>query len=211
MPSYASRPEVRQRPIAGGGAADARTPRGVTLPEIMVVMAIVAVVGAMAIPRFDLVRYRMDGAARGTATALVAAQRMAVKRQHDVVVAFDVANGLLRIHQDEDNDGEIDPGESIRRVPLGENVEFGVGGATPLVAGGEVPVGFTGEEAGLRAVRFIRNGSASEEGELYLTSTRALTRDEGRYTKDARALKVDRATGRISWYHFEDSKWTKGF
>ena len=70
-------------------------------------------------------------------------------------------------------------------------------------------VSFTETQNGLPVVRFIRNGSASEEGFIYLTSVRAARSD--RQPRDARAVKVDRATGRINWYYYGADGWERGF
>lgn len=68
---------------------------------------------------------------------------------------------------------------------------------------------FTETHGGLPAVRFIRNGSASEEGTFYLTSTRAPL--DPKYMKDGRAVRVDRATGRVTWYRYTPPRWAEGF
>ena len=147
------------------------TTTGFTLPELLIVLLFVSIIGALTVPHIEIVRYRMDGAARGTVAALVSAQRQAVARQHDVVVAFDTAHRRLRIHQDRNRNGVIDPGEPTRPVPYDDGVVFGLGGAPAL--NGPAVVSFTETQDGLPVVRFIRNGSASEEGHIYLTSARA--------------------------------------
>lgn len=210
MPRSATKSAISWRPSIGGVSSPYTrvTRSGVTLLELLLVLAIVSIMGLLVAPRMELVRYRMDGATRGGVTALIAAQRVAVKRQHDVVVAFDVTHDRLRIHEDADNDGEIDPGEDTRHIPLNEEVRFGLGTA-PARAGGAAPVNFTEQQGGLPAIRFIRNGSASEEGVFYLTSSRA----EGQtgYANDTRAIEVERATGRVTWYQFESPSWKKAF
>jgi hypothetical protein len=172
------------------------------------VLAVVSVVGFIVVPSIEIVRYRMDGAVRGYAMALVAAQRLAVKQQHDVVLAFDTFNGRLRIHQDSNNNGAMDPGEAVRHVPLDDGVVFGAGSAPPL-AGAVGPVTFTERQGGLPAFRFTRSGSASEEGTFYLTSERDGAR--GGHAADARSLHVDRATGRVTWFYFAAPSWVEGF
>ncbi|MDX1676061.1 MAG: hypothetical protein R3314_14800 [Longimicrobiales bacterium] len=180
---------------------------GFSVLELLVVLLVVSLLTLMVIPSIEVVKYRMDGAVRGAVAALVSAQRQAVVRQHNVIVAFDTANRRLRIHQDENNSGVIDTGEPVRTVPFDEGVVFGLGGA-PALFGSDV-VGFTETQGGLPVVRFIRGGSASAEGHIYLTSER--TAGTGLYPKDTRALKVDRATGRVTWYYYDPNEWRKGF
>ena len=181
---------------------------GFTVPELAVVLTVVGLLTWIAVPRIEVERFRMDGATRGATAALVSAQRLAVKRQHDVVVAFDTASQRLLIHQDRDGDGSRDAGEPVRTVSLGEGVVFGLGDAPfPLANGGAVS--FTGSHGRLPAVRFIRDGSASEEGDFFLTSARSLR--QGDHPADARRIHLDRATGRVTWYQYRSQRWTEAF
>lgn len=196
-----------QQLVSPGWAGECPSASGFTLPELLMVLLFVGILSAMVVPNLEIVRFRMDGAARGTMSALVSAQRQAVARQHDVVVAIDTIHRRLRIHQDRDRDGQIGPDEPLRMVPVDDGVVFGRGGAPAL--GGGPSVSFTETQDGLPAVRFIRNGSASEAGFIYLTSARAARSD--RQPQDARAVEVDRATGRINWYYYRDHGWEQGF
>ena len=180
---------------------------GFSLAELLIVLVVVSLLSLLVVPNLEIVKYRMDGAVRGMVAALVAAQRQAVTRQHDVIVAFDSVYRGLRIHQDRNNNGTIDAGEPTRMVPFDDGVVFGLGGAPALFE--SETIGFTETQGGLPVVRFIRSGSASEEGHVYLTSSR--TARTGEHTKDTRAMKVDRATGRITWYYYDSDEWRQGF
>jgi hypothetical protein len=130
---------------------------------------------------------------------------MAVTRQHDVLVLFDVANQMIHVHEDTDNDGVRDAGERQRGYPLGDGVVFGLNGATAR-AMGATPITFTQVFQGMPAVVFHRVGSASEARGIYLTSQRA------GHPEDTRAIEVERSTGRVSWYKFgPPSTWKRGF
>ena len=195
-------------PTGGRPAASCDRP-GFSLPELLVVLVVVAILSVLVIPQLEIVKYRMDGSVRGTVMALVTAQRAAVQRQHDVVVAFDTVNGRIRVHEDANSDGTRDPGERTRHIPLDEDVRFGLGAAPPRTALAQTAVAFTDSQDGLPAVRFQRSGSASREGSFYITSDRAMEGSE--YAKDTRAVQVDRATGRISWFYYEPPEWKQGF
>lgn len=190
-----------------------RGPGGFTLLELLVVLSIVSLLSMLVLPSIEIVKYRMDGSVRGAATALLSAQRLAVKRQHDVVVTFDSANRRLRIHEDANNDGIIDAGERVRFVQLQDGVRYGRGMATAL-GSASATITFSETQDGLPAVRFIRNGSASEEGLFYLTSSRAGTvhpdSAPSRWARDSRAVRVDRATGRVSWFYYDPPEWKAG-
>lgn len=190
--------------------ATGRGPRvhpGFSLPELMVVLFVVSLMAYMVAPRIEIVRFRMDGAARGGVAALVSAQRLAVKRQHDVAVVMDTVNERLLIHEDRNNDGQVDSGEKVRPVVFEEGVSFGLGSAPPM-ADDASAVTFEEVRGDLPGVRFIRNGSASEEGAFYLTSGRA--REDGEHAADTRALRIDRPTGRVTWFAYDPPEWVEG-
>lgn len=194
---------AERRPAHPGGVVG-----GFSLVELLVVMVIIGILSLLVIPRIDITRYRMDGAARGLMTAMVTAQRAAVQRQHDVVVAFDTVSGWLRIHEDANNDGALNTGERVRHVVLDEQVRFGLGSAPPR-NGYVDAVSFTDAQGGLPAVRFRRGGNASQEGAFYLTSHRSPGRAE--YAKDTRSIEVSRATGRASWFYYDPPNWRQGY
>jgi type II secretion system protein H len=72
---------------------------GFTLIELAMVLAIVALISAMAIPRFggSLVRARADQAARRVAADLELAQRFAVRRGASYAVVFDATADVYRM------------------------------------------------------------------------------------------------------------------
>lgn len=181
--------------------------RGVTLIELLTVVVIIGILASIAMPRIDITRYRVNSAMQTAGLTLLAAQRTAVTRQHDVVVGFDVATASIRVHDDANNDGTVDPGERVRSRPLGDNVVFGLAGA-PAWAIGANAVTFGQSRAGLPAVTFHRNGSASEYGGVYITSRRAAS--SGLAT-ETRLLEVERATGRTTWYRYAGGAWARGF
>lgn len=173
----------------------------------MAVLVLMGILVAIAQPRLDFAGYRSSGAMQFVGTTLLAAQRAAVTRQHNVVVAFDAATNTLRLHYDRDNDGVMDTGEEVRREPLGEGVVYGRGTAAAAFVGNG-PITFVHRQAGLPAVTFHRNGSANEEGGVYLTTRRAVA---GSFPRDARLVVVDRATGRASWLAYTGSTWKREF
>jgi prepilin-type N-terminal cleavage/methylation domain-containing protein len=182
--------------------------RGVTLVELLTVITIIGIITAIALPRIDLTRMRVDAAMQSLGTTMLASQRLAVSRGHDIVVMFDAANSSIRIHEDVDGDATINGTERVRAVSLGDQVIYGTGGAAahPVGAG---PITFAGTREGLSAVVFHRSGSASEFGGVYLTSRRAEL--SAGHAKDTRVLEIERSTGRTSWFRYTDSGWLRGF
>ena len=175
--------------------------KGFTLVELLYVMIIVGIVVTIAIPAINVQRFRLDAAVVEVATGLMAAQRNAVLRGHNVVVAFDVDGTLLRIHYDANNDGILQSGEYIKFAQLGEGVAFGRSNADQLSASSD-NITFTQLQGGYRKVTFHRNGSASEEGIVYLTGA-----DGAANANNTRAVEVVRATARIKCWSFLTSTW----
>jgi prepilin-type N-terminal cleavage/methylation domain-containing protein len=182
---------------------------GFTLVELIVVLAMIAIVVGFAAPRIDFIHFEIQGAVQRVNSTVMAAQRTAIKRQHNVVVAFDVEGGLIRIHEDANNNRQVDPGEAIRYVDLGDHVVFGRAAAPAHPVLGEGEVSFVRTQDGFPAVIFGRGGNASEYGGLYLTSRRAAL--AGNRQGDDYAIEVERATGRVNWLHYGGTMWGRGF
>jgi prepilin-type N-terminal cleavage/methylation domain-containing protein len=183
-----------------------RDRRGFTLIEALTVIVIIGIMTGIAIPRSRLTTYRANSGAQVVATTLIYAQRQAISRQADTRVAFDVANNEMRIHEDADNDNVIDANERVTMTALPEGVTFGLGGAPARAMGGAI-VNFTRTQGILPMVVFHRDGSASENGGVYVTTIDGLS--VGR-TADVRAVEVSRATGRAAWFSYASKAWKEG-
>lgn len=205
---------VLPRPGDGHGtrrsvaARRARAIRGFSLIELMIVVVILGLVVVMAAPRIDVTRFRVNSAVQTLGTTVLSAQRQAVTQQHDIIVFFDSTFHRIRIHEDRNNDGTIDTGEHLRSVDLGDGIVFGRGPA-PAMALGSGAIVIVKRIGGVPVLVFHRDGSASEVGGFYVTSSRA-QRDNNRPT-DARAVSVERATGRASWFRYGSNGWVKLF
>jgi prepilin-type N-terminal cleavage/methylation domain-containing protein len=187
----------------------ARPPsRGFTLIEVLIALACFGVLVVLVAPQIDSEQYAIVGGLGRVGTRLRAAQRHAVTRHHNVIVAFDTAAVALRVLDDTNNNATADPGEHLRVLALEPDVVFGLGGAAPLGAW-TGPVSFTQRLATLPAVTFHRDGSASEAGVIYLTTVRAATQPG--YAGDTRALQIERGTARGSWFRAAPPNWVRGF
>ena len=192
-------------PSGRGGCADGRA--GVSMIEVLVVMVIFGILASIAVPRVDLGAFRGSSAVSVAGSALLAAGRSAVVRQHNVVVAVDQTNRRLRIHFDTNDDGAIGTGERVQMEPLPEGVVFDRAGA-PAGRVGAAAVSFRGRQGALPAITFLRNGSASEEGGFYLATARGVAAGQD---VNVRMVLVDRATGRPSWFIYKASGWVREF
>ena len=132
---------------------------GFTLTELMIVVVMIGLIVAFVAPRIDFEHYQVDGGMQAVSTALMAAQREAVAKQHNVAVMFNQSNSTLRILYDLDNDNTIDVNERLRVLSLDSHVLIGRANATPLPQLGGGPITFTrtiGGGGGLPAVIFHR-------------------------------------------------------
>jgi hypothetical protein len=167
----------------------------------MVVVMMLGALTAIAIPLIDVARSRLDAGVAELATELISAQRTAVLKGHDVVVAVDPDGGFFRVHQDANNDGVIQAGEQIRLVHLGDGVVFGRTGA-PKLSDSEQAVTFTKKQGSIPRVTFHRNGSASEQGYIYLTGYGGAA-----LAKNCRAIEVVRATAKVAMWSYRSGSW----
>ena len=179
---------------------------GYSIIELITVMVMIAVMTSIAAPRINLGRFRLNSALNEVASAVAASKSRAILKQHDVILVFDPAESEFRVLLDENNNARADAGEAFRTVQLGEGARFGLGGA-PALSSGSAPITFTRRFEGLPRLSFHRNGSASEEGVIYLTSARA---EGGGSPEDARAITVDRGTGQVRCMSYSSLEWKRG-
>jgi prepilin-type N-terminal cleavage/methylation domain-containing protein len=180
-----------------------RARRGFTLLELVVVLIMIGIIAGMAVPRLNYEKYRADAGMRTVRTILQSAQRNAIMRQTNVVVGFDIANRSMRIVEDANNNCTIDSGERSTSRPLEDGAKFSVpttgysGAVSTAVIGANLCT-----MAGLPAIQFLRDGAASTDLEIYLTSSRGTQ-------VDYRLVRVTMATGRTESFRFDGSTWTR--
>ena len=176
---------------------------------MLIVVVLIGITVAFIGPKIDPAHYQVNGAMQSVGYELMGAQREAVSQQHDVIVTFDAPNRAITIIDDANNNRVADAGEHSRRFVLDNAVQFGSASASTLSFGSSA-ISFTQTVGGLPALTFHRNGSASQDGGLYLTSTRAATGETAKQG-DTRAIAIDRPTGRVEWWRYTGSAWAQGF
>jgi prepilin-type N-terminal cleavage/methylation domain-containing protein len=184
------------------GRCGARRPRGFTTVELIVVIMLLGVMFAIALPRIRVDNSAVDSAARTLNLAVMASQREAVARAHNVLLRFDYEQHTVTAVWDANNSGSADVGEKSRPFLIPEAVRFGRPPGVPTL---EVDEQSADESAAL--VILQRNGAANRNHTIYLTTVRAL---QGGTHQDARALRIARATGRPTWYAWTGSAWRTG-
>jgi len=185
---------------------------GYTLIEILIVIVMIGLISAIALPRINLSRIRSKAAVQAVGTTLLASQRDAITRQHNVVIAIDQANRSFLVVYDSTNDQTLNNNERSRAIPLSEEIVIGKPAAVPAQPFGGAAVNFVATEraSGLPAIIFFRNGSAQEFGGFYMSTPKAMAGAPG-HENETWALQVIRATGRAEWQRWNGTSWVRGY
>ena len=178
-----------------------RTRRAYTALELIIVLAILGILAVMSIPKANVAQFRVDSGARLVRSVLQRAQRLAITRQFDVIVSFDVWKNRVRLVEDVNNNSRVDAGERVVWRSLEDSVHFAIpprginGSATAPVVGSSLKT-----IDGMPSIIFRRDGAASTDLEAYLTSKRALG-------SDYRGVQVVQSTGRTDWFRYLRAAW----
>jgi prepilin-type N-terminal cleavage/methylation domain-containing protein len=153
---------------------------GFTLAEIMVVIAIIAILAAAAIPGFSawIPDYRLKGAVQDIYSNMQLAKVEAVRTKSNRSLDFTDA--------DNDRYNKAD-GTTVALVDYGPSITFGKGNATSAIQ----PTGFdndfvtySGDQAS-----FNTRGMGNNEGYVYLTNSRGTAYAVGSLTSGVVVLK----------------------
>ncbi len=177
--------------------------RGFSIIELTIVLILIGLIAGFAVPRVNYSRYRADGAMRTVMVVLQGAQRNAIMRQTNVVVAFDMAGRRMYVVEDANNNCIWDSGERKTIRPLEDGAKFAIP-ASPY--GGSVSAAVSGANTctmlGFPAIQFLRDGAASTDLNAYVTSSKAAA-------TDFRLVRVTMATGRSDAYRYTGLTWTR--
>lgn len=181
--------------------------RGFSMIEVLLVMAMIGVLAAMTLPNLRFDNSRVDTAARTIDLALMAAQRDAVSRQHNVLVVFDTAARAMRTVWDANNNRQAESGERQRTTVLPEELVFARPDGIGALGGDSTSASAGIPDARGPALLVQRSGSTDRAVTFYLTTARSMRETEK--VREVRALQVSRASGRSSWYTWTGSVWRR--
>ncbi|HKV74448.1 MAG TPA: prepilin-type N-terminal cleavage/methylation domain-containing protein, partial [Gemmatimonadales bacterium] len=98
--------------------------RGVTLIEILIVVTIISIILAISIPRLNVSRIRSKSAVTSIGTTMLALQREAIAKQHNILVLIATSPRQIQVVYDSNNNERWDNNERERPIPLGEEIVF---------------------------------------------------------------------------------------
>ena len=199
--------EIGVNTIAAG-AVDRRggIRRGVTIIEMVMVVVIIGIMAKVAIPRFNIDKYRADGAGRLALILLQEAQRNAITRQSNVIVSFDNVINRFRVVQDYNNNDTINTTDWVQYRNMAEGAVFSKPAWSGAIgADGTVPTAaWSGSQlitvSSMPTIIFRRDGSASTNLTLFVTTRPSVP-------TEYREIIVTASTGRADLYKFNGSGW----
>ncbi len=183
----------------------AKARRGWTMIEMSIVLALIAILVAIALPNIDFARYRMDANARTVQNQFIAQQLNAISKNMPMIVTIVYDQGHLTITEDANSNGLADANEYTYNRALVEGAQFitpsvTIDGATPYYATGP-GLTYLNQTYLYPTVTFYPNGSTSGDVVIYIGSS------AGRLT-DMRALQITGATSKIKFYRMtSDGTW----
>lgn len=133
------------------------------------VVVLIAIMSALALPKVSFLRYRQDANGRLVQKSVIVAQQRAVQFNTNVLFVIDYAGSRMRVVDDTNSNGAADVAERVQYWTLADRARFvvpvaTVDGATASYATGP---GITTTTAG-PTITFYPNGSASGDAFVYI-------------------------------------------
>lgn len=166
--------------------------------ELAIVLVVVAILTAIAIPNLDFTRYRLDAAAGTVQNMIVATQAQTVSKNYPYLLSLCFKLGQYRMVGDKNANGKVNTGESVTWRTLPENLKFVVppktiDGQSPWYATGPGLSYLTGGGCGGNnpTLTLYPNGSSSGDMVVYLGSGQTNRK------QDYRAIQIYGSTSKV--------------
>lgn len=182
-----------------------------TMIELAIVLGVIAILAAIAIPYIPFARMKMDSSAGTVQNNIIASQSQTVQHNYPYLLTFCYSTGQYRIVGDKNASGTFDTGETINWRALPEGTQFvipptTIDGAAPYYATGPGLTYSTDSGCGASAptLTLFPNGSSSGEMVVYLGS------GNSERLSDNRALQIYASTSKVYlWRMMSDGTWKK--
>ncbi len=174
--------------------------------ELLLVISIVGIMAALALPKVRIDNAQVDTAARTIGMSFMVAQRESVARQQNVLIVFDTAAHTIRTIWDANGNDVADVGEHTKPFELPERVMLGRPSDVAALGGATASVPAMRSSTRGPYLIMQRNGALDRAVTIYLTTIRSMT---GGADRDVRALLISRATGRSDTYVWTGTKWRR--
>ena len=172
------------------------------------VVVIIGIIAKVAIPKFNIDRYRADAAGRLALILLQEAQRNAITRQSNVIVSLDINYNRFRVVQDYNNNDTINTTDLVTWRNMGEGAIFSQPTWSGAVGADSVAptAAFAGTGlltvSGLPTIIFRRDGSASTNFYVYVTTRVGVP-------TEYREVICIASTGRCDLYKYNGKGWVR--
>lgn len=181
---------------------------GFTLMELMVVVAIIGIAAAVAIPTLmsELPKFRVNGAVRNLASDMQWAKMKAVAENNDFIIIFNSGDNSYTIYDDNDSDGDVTPTDAadiaVKTNTLADGIKFGraLDGVNRTSCGGTIATDGLHVTASNR-LTFQPNGLPSTTGSVYLIPSQD-DENNAQRTDRWRAVSIS-LTGRIKGWKYD--------